>query len=123
MWRPTSGCEHSEGWWCVSAVVTVTVVPSIGTDIYEHSMQLLFIAGENAQLMVVIVLKTVFCSQEFTLSNSATVLFVSVVAFTEKNRRHYFQSNLHIYTNPPNFSSLSFHTNVYINQNGLCQKK
>jgi len=37
-----------------------------------------------------------FCSWEFALSSSILVLFVSVVASTGINRRHYFQSDLHI---------------------------
>ena len=40
--------------------------------------------------------KTVFCSWEFVLSNSFTVLSVSVVVFKKINMRHYFLSNWHI---------------------------
>ena len=56
--RPIRGCEHSEAvggpfqqrrqqQW----------VTSTGADLYERGMLLLFIAGKNAELMVVIVLK------------------------------------------------------------------
>ena len=38
--------------------------------------------------------KLVFCSWEFPLSNSVTVLFVSVVVSMEINRRHYFWNDL-----------------------------
>ena len=41
--------------------------------------------------------KKVLCSLECALSNSGVVLFVSVVACTEINKRHYLQSNLRIY--------------------------
>jgi len=41
--------------------------------------------------------KMVFCSQEFALSNSVIVLFVSIVVSMEINRRHYFRSGLRTY--------------------------
>lgn len=37
-----------------------------------------------------------FCSWEFTLSNSVNGLFVSILVSVELNRMHYFQSNLRI---------------------------
>ena len=37
--RPNYGCEHSEGGWCHSAVMTATVVSSAGTGFYRHDMQ------------------------------------------------------------------------------------
>ena len=43
--------------------------------------KLLFIAGENAQLMVVTIEKKMFCNLEFALSNSVIVLFVIVSTF------------------------------------------
>ena len=96
-WRPTSGCEHSE---TVDDVFQQRWqwqwVISTGRDIYEHGMYLLFIAGKNAQLMVVTVLKKNVCSWEFVLQNSVTVLFVSVVVSMEIKQTHYFQSGLHI---------------------------
>jgi len=45
------------GGWCFSAVATATVVTFSGADFYEHGMQAHFIAGENAQLMMVTVFK------------------------------------------------------------------
>lgn len=54
--------------------------------------KLLFIAGENAHLMVVTIEKKMFCNLEFALSNSVIVLFVLVSM--EIIRRHYFWSNL-----------------------------
>ena len=56
--------------------------------------RLLFMAGENAELMMVTVEKLVLYSREFSLLNSVIVLFESVVVSVEINRRHYFQSNL-----------------------------
>ena len=41
--------------------------------------RLMFIAGQNVQLMVVTMLKSGVFNWEFTLTNSATVLFVSAV--------------------------------------------
>lgn len=38
--------------WYVSAMVTAS-----GVDVYEHNMQLLFIAGKNAELTVVTMMK------------------------------------------------------------------
>jgi len=57
-------------------------------------MQAMFITGENAQLMVVTMLKN-SSGAENLLSNSVIVLFLSVVVFMEINRRHYFQCNLY----------------------------
>ena len=52
--------------------------------------RLIFISGKNAHLMVM----AVFCNWEFALSNSAIVLFVSVVLSMEINRIHCFQNYL-----------------------------
>ena len=60
----------------------------------SKACRLLFIADENAELMMVTVEKLVLYSREFSLLNSVIVLFESVVASMEINRRHYFQSNL-----------------------------
>jgi len=67
-------------------------VTSAGADCYECGMQLLFMAGENAQLIVVTI---AFSSSEFALSNNVIVLFVAIVVSVEINRRHYSQSDLH----------------------------
>lgn len=57
--------------------------------------KLLFIAGKNAGLMMVTVLKKkiVSCSSEFALK-SVIVLLVCAVVSMELARRHYFWSNL-----------------------------
>jgi len=47
--------------------------------------RLLFISGKNAQQMAVTVLKIVFCSWGFDLSDGVIVLFL---VFMEINRRH-----------------------------------
>lgn len=67
------------GGWCVSAAVTViwktSQVPESHRDFYKCSMQLLFMSGKNAWLMVVTVEKG--CSvTEFALSNSAAMFVV-----------------------------------------------
>lgn len=49
----------------------------------------------NRLIMVVTILKAVFCSWEFALLSSAIVIFVSVVVSMVTNRRHYFWSNQH----------------------------
>ena len=51
------------------------------TDLYEHGMQILLE-------------KIVLCSWEFSILNTAIVLFVSVVASMKINRRYYFWNNL-----------------------------
>lgn len=38
--------------------------------------------------------KNTFCSREFALSNSVTVILVSIVVSIEVNRRHYFQGDV-----------------------------
>ena len=69
--------------------------PSLVQIFASAACRLLFITTENAHLMVVTVLKIVFCILEFALSNSVTVLFVSGVVSMEINRRHYFWRDLH----------------------------
>ena len=56
--------------------------------------KLLFTTGENAYLMVMAMLKNSLLSQEFALSNTVIVLFVSVAVSMEIDRRHYFWSDL-----------------------------
>ena len=53
----------------------------------------LFNSGEIAQLIVVTMLNN-SVADNFALSNSVIVLFVSVVVSMEVNRMHYFQNNL-----------------------------
>ena len=94
LWRPNSGRQHSElmgstfqQWpqWITSTC----------PDFYEHGMQApvyhwqecIYNGGDYVG-------KRVFCSWEFALSNSAIVLFVSVVFSMKINWRHYFWSNL-----------------------------
>jgi len=48
LWRPTSGCEHSEVMGCISAMAMVSVVTSAGANFYEVACRLFFTAGENA---------------------------------------------------------------------------
>jgi len=58
LWRPNSGCENSEAvggalqQWQQQQWLTST-----GADIYECGIQALFIAAENAHLMVLTMLK------------------------------------------------------------------
>jgi len=59
------------GWWQWQWTT------SAGADLYEHCMQLSYTAGENAQLMVVII-------------DGVIVLSVPVVVSMGINRRHYF---------------------------------
>jgi len=68
--------------------------PALVQIFLSMAWRLLFIAGENAQpVMVTMLIKP--CSLEFALSNSVTVLFISVVVSMEINRRHYCWSNLY----------------------------
>jgi len=62
-----------------------SVLPPLLQSFRSAACRLLIIAGENAQLMVVTILK-----------NSIIVLFVSVVVSMEINRRHYFHGSLHL---------------------------
>ena len=70
------------GEWCISTVATVTwntlKVWTAMQILMSMAYKLLFICGKNVKLMLVTVNKIVFCSSEFALSNSVTVLFVSV---------------------------------------------
>ena len=62
-WRPDSGCEFSEvvggvfQWWWQCITYT-------GMNLYEHGIQVLFMADKNAQFMVV-ALKRCFVAENF----------------------------------------------------------
>lgn len=60
----------------------------------SETCRLLFITGANADLIVVLK-KTVLCSREFSLTNTVTVLCVSIVISMKINRIHCFQRELH----------------------------
>jgi len=85
--RLNGGCEHSEEvggafqqWQQRS--------PPLMQIFTSAACRLLFITGENVQLMVVTVEKPCFVA----LSKSVIMLFVSVVISMEINRRHYFDN-------------------------------
>jgi len=93
LWRPNSGCEHSEmldglfqQWWQQQwphpLMQTFTSV----------LWRLFFIRRWWWRLCS----KMIFYSWDFAPSNSVTVLLVFVVFSMEINRRHYFWCNLHI---------------------------
>jgi len=94
------------GWWEIDCMGNTSLTikpseqlwdsgsPSLVQIFRSVACRLLFIAGKNAQLMVVTMLKIVFCSWEVALSNSALVLFVAIVVSMETNRKHYFRSDL-----------------------------
>lgn len=98
LWRPKSGCEHSEA---VGGVSAATAVTSTGARFYKHNTQGLIhwwwmcINSTGSDCVE----KIVFCSWEFALSSSVVVHVVSAVVSMEINRRHYFQSNIHIFKN------------------------
>ena len=71
-------------------------VHSAGADCYECSMQALAYRWWKCTANDGDCWKVVFCSWEFSLSNSIIVIFISVVVSMEINRRQYFQSNLSI---------------------------
>ena len=73
-------------------------VTSAGTDFYKRSMQALLIGGKNAELMVGMCQKRVFCSREFALSNSVILFFVTVVVSMETNRKRGFWNDQHVLT-------------------------
>ena len=95
LWRPNSGHECSEAVvWCVSGNWDVKDKPrSRWPQRILWAWRLCFIACRNAQLMV-LCWKIVFCSWEFTLSNSVIVPFASVIVSMEIKRRHFFWSCL-----------------------------
>jgi len=68
--------------------------PPLVQTFTNAACRLLFITGENAQLMVTAMLKNSVYSWKFVTSYSITVLFVSVVVSMEIHRRHYFWSYL-----------------------------
>jgi len=85
------------GRWCISAVMTVTVI---------HLRWCRFLsvwhAGSCSSLTEIqsawwwLHWKTVFCIWEFAVSNTAIVFFVRVVVSMKTNRWHYFWSNIHL---------------------------
>ena len=84
--------------WHVSAVVTATRKASRILDrctgVTPWNEECLYQLTHANQITVVTTLQNNYCTWEFALSNSITVLFVSVVGSMEINRRHYFQSKL-----------------------------
>ena len=91
----TVDVEHSE-----AVVVSFSSGDSVSPPLVQMFMnaacRLLFLTGKNAQLKMVTIVKQVFCSWEFALSNRVIALFVSVLFSMEINRWHCFWSNLHI---------------------------
>jgi len=67
---------------------------SADADLYEYGMQALVQSWWKCIANGDDCWKILFCSWEFALSNSVTVVFVATVVSKEINRRHYFQSNL-----------------------------
>ena len=84
-----------DGGWCISALVTAD---------HFHWCRFLWVwhAGSCSSLVKMysswwwLCWKIMFCSWECALSNSVILHFISVVVSVEINRRHYFQSNIHI---------------------------
>ena len=86
------------GGWCVfSSGDSDSCSPPLVQVCMSMTWKLLFIASENAQLMVVVMLNNNLCSWEFALSTSGIVLFASAALFVEINRRHYFWNSPFIY--------------------------
>jgi len=87
-----------------SSGISNSRLPPLVQTFTRMDCRLLFITGENALLMVVNAMKNVFCfvlffcGWEFDLSNNVIEIFLSVVVSMEMNVRHYFWSNLCIYT-------------------------
>ena len=82
--------------WDGGAVSGIAVISS-GADFYEGSMQALVHRCSESKANGGDCWKIVFCSWEFALLNSDTVLFVSVVVSMEISRSHYYQSDLCIF--------------------------
>jgi len=80
------------GRWCISAMATVTVGHLCTVLQQSEVYRLLFIVVENAELIVVTMLKN--CVLLLRLSDCITALFVSVVVSMETNKMHYFQAGL-----------------------------
>ena len=88
------------GGWCISAVATAMWKTNHILDVHaQMSYHKMNNVSWSAYLCKLAnggdCWKTLFCSWEFSLSNSTTVLFIFVVVLMEMNRRHYFQSNPH----------------------------
>ena len=75
-WRPISGCEHSE---VVGGAFhsdnSYGGSPLLVQIFMSMACWLLFIRGQNAELMVVTTLKSSFVAETFALSNGVTVHF------------------------------------------------
>ena len=107
-WHSPTLVEHLWTWngmweqWCsgwyVSAMVTVTV----GHHLWCRFVQVRR-TGSCSLLVKMhsqwwwLYWKIVFCSWNFSLSNSIIVLFVADVVSMKINRRHYFWSNIHLF--------------------------
>lgn len=92
--------------WCASAVAIATVAPPLMRIFTSAACRLLFVTGKNAQLMVVeLCWKSLFCSWEFALSVSVTMLFLPAVVSLKINWRHCLWSN--IYCAPASLSHAS----------------
>ena len=74
--------------WCISAVLTYIGSPPLVQILSSTEYRILFITGENAQLIVVTTLKKCFVAENF-LYQVVSLCFVSVVVSTEVNRRYY----------------------------------
>ena len=96
LWRPNVGCGHTEEVGGVFQQWQLRVT-SASADRYECSMQALVHHWQKCTDTGSDHWKTVFCSWEFSLSNSVVVLVLSVVFSVEIPTRHYFQSNQHKY--------------------------
>ena len=91
--KPWMGIQWGAG-WCISAMLAIIV---------DHLHWFKFLQAHHAGSCSPVAKmysqwwwlcwKTMFCSWEFTLSNSITVFFASVAISTEINKRHYFWSN------------------------------
>ena len=75
--------DRLHSWWPCTAVILQNE---------KHLDQLICMS----QVMVVAMSKNTILYLGIALLNSVVVLFVSVVLSMEINRRHYFQSNLHL---------------------------
>jgi len=84
-------------WWVVlfSSGDSDSGSPLVQT-VSSTASRLLFSTGENAELMVVTMLKNSVLYLGISFIKSAISLFVSAAFSMEINRRRYFQSNLHI---------------------------
>ena len=88
-------------WVCVSAVAIVRV---------GYLCLCRFVGAQHAGFCSLLV-KMHSYDWEFGLSNTAVVLFVSVVVFMQITRRHYFQSKLH----NRHLKKTQFNNKIFIN--------